>query len=69
MKTIPIVLTFGKYKGETVDAIAAKDPSYLLWADANVSGFSLPEEMYDALKMDEAENDDYGLTREDLFGD
>lgn len=61
-------LWFGKYKDMTVDEVAVKDPSYLLWAHENVAGFTLPKELYDALEMDER-GDDYGLTREDLFGD
>jgi len=27
-----MILSFGKYKGETVDAVMKKDPSYIGWA-------------------------------------
>lgn len=37
-------ITFGKYKGCEIDAIIKKDPSYLLWANNNVSFFNLSEE-------------------------
>ena len=61
-------LWFGKYKGDTVDSVAEKDPKYLIWAHEEIEWFKLPKEMYEALLMDDAE-DDYGLTCEDLFGD
>lgn len=37
-------ITFGKYKGQEVETIMEKDPSYLLWANDNVSYFSLTDE-------------------------
>ncbi len=36
--------TFGKYKGYKVDTIIEINPKYALWADQNVSFFSLTEE-------------------------
>lgn len=35
------VMTFGKYKGETVDFVFSFNPSYLFWAHQNVSWFTL----------------------------
>lgn len=39
------VLTFGKYKGETVRQIAETDPRYLRWAFDNIDWFDLDEEV------------------------
>lgn len=38
------VLTFGKYKGTSVSDLISINPSYLIWADDNVSYFQLTEE-------------------------
>lgn len=40
-KDLPTVLTFGKYKDLYVDEVITLNPSYLLWADKNISWFFL----------------------------
>lgn len=44
------VLTFGKYKGNKVEVIMETDPNYLLWANENVSFFSLTNEQLQICK-------------------
>lgn len=34
-------LTFGKYKGETIESVSTRDPQYLIWANDNVNAFNL----------------------------
>lgn len=36
--------TFGKYKGKCIDTIIVVNPKYALWAERNVSYFSLTPE-------------------------
>lgn len=40
------IITFGKYKGATIDEIHLKDPSYLIWADGHVENFNLNDYFY-----------------------
>ena len=40
--------TFGKYKGEEIDIIILVNPKYVLWAERNVSYFSLTSEQHRA---------------------
>lgn len=40
--------TFGMYKGEEVDIIIQVNPKYVLWAERNVSYFSLTPEQHRA---------------------
>ena len=40
--------TFGKYKGEEIDIIILVNPKYVLWAERNVSYFSLTPEQHRA---------------------
>lgn len=40
--------TFGKYKGEEIDMIIEVNPKYVLWAERNVSYFSLTPEQHRA---------------------
>lgn len=40
--------TFGKYKGEKIDIIIEVNPKYVLWAERNVSYFSLTPEQHRA---------------------
>lgn len=40
--------TFGKYKGEKIDEIIEVNPKYVLWAERNVSYFSLTPEQHRA---------------------
>lgn len=61
-------LLFGKHKGKTIAKIAEIEPSYLIWAHEEIPGFNLEKDTYEALLMDEAE-DDHGLTHDDLLGD
>lgn len=35
---------FGKYKGQTLQEVKEKDPSYVEWAQKNVSWFCIEEE-------------------------
>lgn len=39
--TKDMALTFGQYKGRTVDEVLDMDPAWLLWADKEVSWFEL----------------------------
>ena len=49
------IITFGKYKGKTVDWIAANDPSYIIWLnDEQVVDF--PAEIVEAAIMDDMNN-------------
>lgn len=45
-----MTMTFGKYKGQKVDTLIEIDPGYLLWANENVSYFSLTDEQIQACK-------------------
>lgn len=40
-------LTFGKYKGETPNEIAKRDPHYITWIYKNVEEKHLSTELYD----------------------
>ena len=40
--------TFGKYKGEEIDIIILVNPKYVLWAERNVSYFTLTPEQHRA---------------------
>lgn len=43
--------TFGRYKGKNIDTIIQVNPKYVLWAERNVSYFSLtPEQHKDCIK-------------------
>ena len=44
------VLTFGKYKEETVEEVLKKDPSYLVWAADNIEWFELDKKIYNKAK-------------------
>lgn len=37
-------LTFGKYKGQSVDEVIDNDPDYLVWAVEEIDWFELDEE-------------------------
>ena len=37
-------LTFGKYKGQSVDEVIDNDPDYLAWAVEEIDWFKLDEE-------------------------
>ena len=39
--------TFGMYKGKDIDVIISINPKYVLWAEKNVSYFSLSQEQHD----------------------
>lgn len=40
--------TFGMYKGQDIDSIIKVNPKYVLWAEENVSYFSLTDEQHNA---------------------
>ena len=44
IKSIEDVITFGKYKGKTVEEVYKKDPKYLYWAVNNTFRFDLPKD-------------------------
>lgn len=47
------VFTFGRYKGETHNDIAKKDPGYMVWAYENVAFHaSISEDLYLACDME-----------------
>ena len=49
------IITFGKYKGKTIDWIAENDPSYIIWLnDEQVVDF--PAEIVEAAIMDDMNN-------------
>ena len=49
------VITFGKYKGKTIEWIAENDPSYIVWLnDEQIVDF--PDEIVDAAIMDDMNN-------------
>lgn len=63
--------TFGKYKDRSIKEILDEDPSYIVWANANVAGFIVSTkilkeatEAVDDLKA--ARNEDIW---DDLFGE
>lgn len=47
------IIHFGKYRGKTIADILDLNPSYLLWADKNISDFKLSRkalyEVFDAI--------------------
>lgn len=36
--------TFGKYKGQSIESVIKSNPNYVLWANDNVSFFTLSDE-------------------------
>lgn len=46
-KELESILTFGKYKGKTIQDVLSTNPSYLIWAHDTISWFKLKEEIYD----------------------
>jgi hypothetical protein len=48
------VMTFGKYRGQTLGQISYNDPGYVVWlADENV--LKIEREFLDAVRMDDME--------------
>lgn len=43
------VITFGKYRGEHMNAIIRADPSYATWCLRNIEGFTLSTEALEVL--------------------
>jgi hypothetical protein len=41
------VLTFGKYKGNSIARMIEDNPAYMIWLDENVAHFSLTKEQRD----------------------
>lgn len=66
-----IVLTFGKYKGKTVEEIAEADPWYIVWLKDNVEVASplISQELYNDCRMevDEMERESWGGDWEPMF--
>lgn len=54
--TSDFVMTFGKYKGQSLEQIAEHDGQYILWLN-NESVLRIDREFLDAVEMDEREND------------
>lgn len=56
------ILTFGKYKGETVKSIIKDDPDYIAWACDEIEWFELDNEASLLLEnyLSEKGADDYG---------
>ena len=52
IKTYEDVLTFGKYKGKSVDWIAENFPGYIVWL-AEEKVCEVDDEIYDAAMMDD----------------
>jgi len=53
------VMTFGKYKGRTLDEISNNDPSYVVWlSDEKV--LKIEKEFLEAVRRDDMEHDCYG---------
>lgn len=51
--------TFGKYRGETHNEIAATDPGYVVWAFENVKDHAgIKPALYRACQIDERELDE-----------
>ena len=46
-------ITFGRYKGRTIEELLEEDPGYLLWADSEIGWFKLEA----AVKEQAIEND------------
>ena len=55
IKSYDGVLTFGKYKGKTVDWIAENEPGYIVWLQEN-DVCVVDDEIYDAAMMDDMNN-------------
>ena len=52
-------LNFGKkHRGETIEEIIEKDPSYLLWAIDTIEWFKLDDEAEKELEIASGHNDD-----------
>lgn len=49
LKTFEDVLTFGKYKGQTIGEVFDENPQWLEWAMENVEGFDFDEKDKDAI--------------------
>lgn len=66
------ILTFGKYKGMTVEQISNLNPSYLLWLNKNkIQNFELNDYYYFKCiedREDEYDRPDWGDTNDD-WGD
>lgn len=42
-------LSFGKYKGKTVEEVLEEDPHYLKWAMENVASFVVDNALHDEI--------------------
>jgi len=54
------ILTFGKYKGETVRSAIQDDPGYISWACDEIEWFELDNDAFDYLQKYLADEDDFG---------
>ena len=42
--TLDDTFKFGKYKGETLQTVADKDPAFIYWCHKNVDGFVMEDD-------------------------
>lgn len=59
------VISFGKYKGQTVQEVMNDDPDYLIWAYENIVEFDLDAQVLDEI-VDNSKPKDYPLEGFDL---
>ena len=53
---LKIVVTFGKYKGKTLDEISDINPSYICWLKENVKTIKIPKWLVEACERDVRES-------------
>lgn len=67
------VISFGKYKGKTVQDVIEMNPGYLIWANENVSFFALSSPLLNEVEnlksiRDRERNSGFQATEEMLSG-
>jgi hypothetical protein len=53
-----IILSFGKYEGQTIKDVIRVDPDYILWCIDNIEWFELDEEAEEELEWAYADDDE-----------
>lgn len=51
------LLWFGKYRGQSIIDVLSDQPSYLIWACANIVDFDLHHTIYEEAELDNLETD------------
>ena len=69
--TLSTVLTFGQYKGETIQDVMKHDASYLIWAVENIDWFDIDVVVMEVIEdaaFEQSEEESYYLD-DDMYSD